>query len=106
MSEAKKSSNFFKDIRRVPVNPAHRVLPSMPPIPSRQSELRLGRFGNPVPILAIRGTLSTLSQHGYLERRRAMRPARSKFRFICLASVSIQETKHRGTAHEVLLGPF
>jgi len=47
-----------------------------------------------------------LSQHGYSERGRAMRLARSKFRFICLESVSIQETKHRGAAHEVLLGPF
>src|SRR6202035_1990839 len=30
MSEAKKASNFFKDMRCVPVNPARRVLPSMP----------------------------------------------------------------------------
>jgi hypothetical protein len=31
---------------------------------------------------------------------------RSKFRFICLARISVQETKHRGAGNEVLLGPF
>jgi len=30
MSESKKPSNFFKDMRCVPVNPARQVLPSMP----------------------------------------------------------------------------
>ena len=52
------------------------------------------------------GALSTLSHPWLFGALARDAPARSKFRFICLASVSIQNTKHLGGAHEVLLGPF
>jgi hypothetical protein len=55
MSESKKACNFFKDMRCVSVNPARRVLPSMPA--RRHGESRFGRFGNPPPILALRDPL-------------------------------------------------
>jgi hypothetical protein len=43
---------------------------------------------------------------GYSERWRAMRPLARNFALFVLQVLSMQKTKHRGGAREVLLGPF